>query len=190
MAIETFAVKLLHVCFGEPRRERPSAKEPNELSANCSAGLLALVKTLHPSGEFQFPATASCCARACRVQELSNNQCLLCPVIHATAATCGLSPAPVAPGGAPAADPSWAQGFCAPAPTSSRETPPPGCSEPTGRLRRHWGPLAQHSRGAGHSPLQGLSSQHRHGPSPPQGTALQVLPEGGGSPCWGSPFSS
>lgn len=72
-AIDTLTVKPLHVCFQEPQRERLSAKERQELPANCSTALLALVKIPYLSGEFQFAATGSCCACASQMTELSNS---------------------------------------------------------------------------------------------------------------------
>lgn len=97
-AMATLAAKQPHGCFREPRRERRSAKEPKELSANCSIAPSALAKNLYLSGQFRFPATGSGCACACRTKELANNQRLLCRVIHAVAATRGVSAEPVAPG--------------------------------------------------------------------------------------------
>ena len=79
------AVQPLHVCFWEPPRGRPSAREGAELSADCSVAPLALVKNLYPSGEFQLPATGSCRARACQAKELSDSQRLPGSVTHTAA---------------------------------------------------------------------------------------------------------
>ena len=113
------AVKLLHVCFQEPQRERPSAKEHNELPENCSIGLLALVKNLYLSGKFQFPATGSC-ACTCQMKELSNNQRLLCSIIYTAAATHGPSPEPVALGKHQLQTPARHRASPSPVPRASR----------------------------------------------------------------------
>lgn len=81
------SLKLLHIGFQEPQREKPSAKEHTELPANRPTALSALVRNLYGSGKFQFPATGSCCAGACRMTELSQQPRLLRSGIYTTAAT-------------------------------------------------------------------------------------------------------
>lgn len=127
------AVTPLPACSGKPPRESPSAKECDELPANGSSGLLALVKNLYLSGEFQFPATGSCSACACQIKELSNNQHLCC-IIYA-AAVVHAPPPPLSracgPGAASATGPSWARGGSSTAPPCRAPSWPSATAQPT-----------------------------------------------------------
>lgn len=125
------AVTPLPACSGKPPRESPSAKECDELPANGSSGLLALVKNLYLSGEFQFPATGSCPACACQIKELSNNQHLCC-IIYAAAVVHAPPPSRArGPGAASATGPSWARGGSSTAPPRRAPSWPSATAQPT-----------------------------------------------------------
>lgn len=157
----------LRVCFGKPPRERPRAKECDELSANCSIGLLALVKNLYLSGEFQFPATGSCSACACQIKELSNNQ-HLCSIIYAAAVIHTPPSRAHGPGAASAAGPSWARGGSIAAP----QTPDTGHRPAHQLCSKHPTPSARNKPScsrAGHGPAR---AEHPH----PPGVSAQPHP--------------